>query len=460
MYPNIPQSPALSPRALFSTPGIREVADFGSGRSRGVLVFSNGVPYRVIGQTLLSVDEDENITTYGTITGSSNVSMASNGINIAIQDPDGDSFFFTPSSSLLELNNDPTFASFGQARTVTFKDGFYVYTTDSIFFTSSNKTDNDGKSFNALDFEDAEINPDIIIAGHNNHNQEYILGTQTTEVYQTIETTGFPLQRIPGATIQKGCKARNSVIEFDDSFVFVGGGEGELPGIWRAKGSTAEKISNSSIEQLIQKNTEEEIADATAFSYAQNGNYFAVFTIGSNTFVYDAAMSRLSGKNEWHERQTGITDGNGFLNWRAVHGVLVYGEIQVADDRSGKIGVLDFDTYTEYGERIERFFSTSPFSENGNSIFNGGLELAMQVGVGDETTPDPQVRMDYTDTDSNTFVNEIWRSMGAVGEYETRVRWSRLGRIPNRRTIRFKCSEAVTFDVYGLYPTAEVTSNG
>ncbi|MEE9304256.1 MAG: hypothetical protein V3U84_10795, partial [Thiotrichaceae bacterium] len=199
VYPVIPNANAVTKRALFHTPGISQFSDTASSGSRGVLVFSDGTPYRVIGNTLWSFDSSGNKTNHGAIAGSSDVSMASNGINIAIQDPTGNSYFFTPSTGVLELNNGSVFLSFGQARTVTFKDGFYVYTTLKIFFSSSSKVVNDGKDFNALDFADAEIDPDLIIKGFVDHNQLYILGETTTQVYQTIATSGFPFQLVRGA---------------------------------------------------------------------------------------------------------------------------------------------------------------------------------------------------------------------------------------------------------------------
>ena len=459
-YPVIPQADAISQRALLRTPGIKQFADFGSGSSRGAIKFFDGVPYRVIGNSLISISSVGVTTNHGTISGTSDVSIDSNGINIAIQDPNGDSYFFTPSTNTLELNNNSVFLSFGQARTVTFKDGFYFYTTDDKFFSSSVKTTNDGKNFNALDFADAEISPDKLIAGHNNHNQLYILGETTIEVFQTIVTAGFPVQRIPGALIQKGCAARFSVIDFDNSFLFIGGDVGEQPAIWKAVGSNAKKISTSSVDQLLQKSTADEISDARAFTYAENGNYFAVFTIGDNTFVYDATTSALSGKDEWHERQTGITDGNGFQVWRAIHGIKAFGKILVGDDRSGKTGELDFDTKTEYGDKVERFFTTKPFIQDGNDIFSHEIELLMQTGVGDATTPDPQIRMDYSDDGGRTFVSEISKSMGKVGQFKTRVRWTRLGSIPSNRVLRFKMTDPVEYNVYALFANIEVTNSG
>ena len=56
-------------------------------------------------------------------------------------------------------------------------------------------------------------------------------------------------------------------------------------------------------------------------------------------------------------------------------------KILVGDGRSVLIGDLDFDTKTEYGNKVERFFTTRPFSASGDTIFSRELELDMQAGV-------------------------------------------------------------------------------
>ena len=84
----------------------------------------------------------------------------------------------------------------------------------------------------------------------------------------------------------------------------------------------------------------------------------------------------------------------------------------------------------------------------------------MQTGVGIPAVPDPQIRMDYSDDGSANFVSEIPKPMGKVGEFKTRVRWTRLGRIPKSRVLRFKMSDPVALNVYALYANLEVTSSG
>lgn len=460
VYPVIPEANAAAKKALFHTPGIDQFSDVGLGNSRGVLVFSDGTPYRVIGNTLYSVDSLGSITSHGTITGTSDVSMDSNGINIAIVDPTGDSYFFTPSTGILDLNSGSDFLSFGQATSVTFKDGFYVYTTDEFFFSSSSKKINDGKDFNSLDLEDAEINPDLIVTGFNDHNQLYIIGSETTEVFRTFTTSGFPFQRVPGAMIPKGCAARNTVISFDQSFLFMGGGKNEKPAIYQAKGSNVKRISTKAIEHLLHGFSKSVISESRAFAYSEDGNYFAVFTFGDHTFVYDQTTSRLSGVPSWHERQTGVTNGTGFQKWRAIHGVEAFGDIQVADDRSGLIGNLNSETFKEYGNRIERVISTKPFADRGEKLFSKEVELYMETGLGNDDVEEPVMRMDYSDDGSRTFRSELKRSLGKKGEYKTRLRWKRLGSIPLSRVMRWKTTDPVPINIYSLFANAEVTERG
>ena len=455
MYTIIPQAESATGSGVVHTPGIVSVGELGLSESRGVLVFNDGTEYRVLGNILWSVAENGTGVNLGSIGGNTDVSMATNGINIAIQAPDGDSYFFTPATTTLETNTNAAFLSFGQAETVTFKDGFYVYTTKDIFFSSSAKTVNDGKNFNALDFADAEIAPDKIIKGWNNHNQLYIMGETTIETYQTIATSGFPFQRITNAVVQKGCTAPNAVTDFDDGFLFIGGDVGELPGIWKGVGSSFSKISTSSIDQLMHQNSINAIKEARCWTYAQNGAYFAVFTIGSDTFVYDATASKLTGSPQWHARQSGLGGGSVFFPWRARHGVFSHGVIRVADDRSGKIGRLDKDVYMEYGNPIERLIPTIPYVNKLKPIFNQEIELFMKTGLGNDDVEDPQMRMNYSDDGGDTFKPERWRSLGKKGKRNIRVRWSRLGRVSMGRMFQFKVTDPVPVEIYALYGDAE-----
>ncbi len=217
--PQIAEGEALSQNGLIQPQALVHFGTTGDNSNRGAIVMG-GIPYVVNGTTLYSFDSAGAYTILGFIAGTGSVSMASNGIKLAIVVPGGSAYQFDSSTSIVTEVTDPDYII---SDTVVFKDGFYVYTASAgdVFFNSAL---NDPLTFDALDFGTAEINPDRIIAAHVNHNELFILGEETIEVFQNIGGAGFPFQRIPGANIQKGCYAKFSIVEFDNKFIFVGGG--------------------------------------------------------------------------------------------------------------------------------------------------------------------------------------------------------------------------------------------
>ena len=84
----------------------------------------------------------------------------------------------------------------------------------------------------------------------------------------------------------------------------------------------------------------------------------------------------------------------------------------------------------------------------------------MEAGLGNDDVEDPVIRMDYSDDGSRTFSSEISKSMGKMGEYKTRLRWKRMGRIPLSRVLRWKTTEPVPIRAFGLFANAEATERG
>jgi hypothetical protein len=271
-----------------------------------------------------------------------------------------------------------------------------------------------------------------------------VLGEETIELFQNIGGFAFPFQRVKGGDIQKGVHAKHSIIDFDNSFVFLGGAVNEMTAVWRLSGGGAQKISTAAIDNAIQEYTKEEIAEAFAMTYAYGGNFFVSFTfvsdrIPSKTFVYDATTSALAGELTWHERQSGIADNR----WRVASIVNAYGKLMVGDSTDGRIGVFDKDTFTEYGDPIFRQKVSMPFSNDQLPLFAGEIKLTMETGVGLISGLDPKIQMDFSDDGGRLFSNGFWRSYGKIGEYQSLPSWRRQGRIPRNRVLRFKTSAPV-----------------
>jgi hypothetical protein len=456
--PTVAEGPALNTAKLMQPLGIKQFSDTLVPGGRGGLEF-DGVPFFVNGNSLVSISSSGVITNHGTIPGSGRVSMANSTLHLVIVVPGSSAFVFTKSTSALSQITDPDFIV---SDTVVFKDTFFVFTTsDGTRFFHSEL--NDPLDFNALDFGTSEINPDPIIAGHVNHNELFILNSETIELFQNIGGSGFVFQRIPGANIQKGCFARSSVVEFDNSFCFIGGGENEKAAVWKVAGSSsAVKISTDAIDSEIQKFTEDEIADSFAMTYAERGQFLALFTfkserIPSRTFIYNATASALSGQKVWFEAQSGLSaEGN---NWQVAAIVKAYGKLLVSDLTTGLIGELDKATLSYYGDPILRSATTQPFNQDGLPLFAGEFEATFENGVGLTTGQgsDPQVIYSYSDNGGREpFLGNTKRSIGKIGRFEQRSIWRRQGRFPVARTIRLIVTEPVVANLLKLAATPEV----
>ncbi len=450
--PQIPEVEALSQRALFDAYGIATKALTGAtitGINRGAQVV-NKVPYFINERTLYSFDSAGVVTNHGPIDGEGRVSLANNGQFLVIVVPGVTAYAFNNvDSSLTEITD----IDFQVSDTVSFKDGFFIFTaSDGNQFFISNL--NQPLVYSALDFGSAEVRPDKIIASHVSRNELRVWGEDTGELFQNIGGVGFPFQRVRGGDIQKGLHAKFSVIDFDNSFVFLGGGVNELTAVWRMSGGV-QKISTSAIDNAIQKYTEAEIADAFAFTYAYRGSYFLAFTftsttIPSKTFVYDATASALSGERVWHERQSGVTDDK----WRVTSIVSAYGELLVGDSIDGRIGVLTKDLPTEYGNTVFRQKTSMPFQNDQFPLFVSDIKLKMESGVGTIAGLDPQIKMEFSDNGARSFKIGGLRSYGKIGDYDQIPAWRRQGLIPRDRVLRFTTTEPVKNNLLRLDVTA------
>ena len=453
-FPVIPQTAnALSKAVLFNTPGQKAFISL-SGINRGQHVMAE-INFAVSGNTLFQVNKDKTSTpiTDIDIEGSGIVSMADNGTKLVIVVPGGKSYVYD-GTDLVEITD----TDFRVSDTVSFKDGFFVFTASdgTVFFNSAL---NDPLNYRALDFGTAELDPDKIVASHVTHNELYIIGIETIELFQNIGGSGFPFQRIQGANIQKGAHATFGIVGLDETFAFVGGGKDELTSIYQvADSNSAFKIATAAIDNAIQKFTKEEISNCVAMTYFDRGSQIAIFTFTSDripgkTFAYNATTSRLSGIPVWFEFQTGVDDDE----WNVNSIVVAYGKI-LAGTTSGDIVELDKNTETDLGKTILREFTTSPLSNQDEPLFISEIKLWMEAGVGltSGDGSDPSVSMDSS-KDGKIFGNDRLRKIGKIGEFGQQTVWRRNGRTAAFKIWRFRVTDPIKPIIRKLQAVAQAS---
>ena len=438
-YPNVVQGVGLSQESLFGTDGIEQVATSGQidEQNRGAYEMA-GKPYFVNGNSLYRLDETvvDNIASYslhriGEVTGTANVSMADNGTQLMVLVPGGNGYIYNHVTDTFQQITDTDFTANGAPQFVVFIDGYFLITTDTKKFIISAL--NDGLSYSALDFGTAESDPDDIVAPVVYKNQLFISGGETFEAFQNVGGADFPFQRT-GLYLQKGCFAPYSLINAQDTFMWVGGGNNESPAIWALNGNSTTKISTTAIDSILTGLTETQVSGIYAWTYAQKGAYFIGFALPSTTLVYDMTTQR------WHERKSLVDGVLGGLRVASV--VKSYGKVFCGDILDGRVGILSPDVYTEYSGAIIRRVATQPFQNNMQSVFFPSLELTVESGVGNDAVADPQITLERSQ-DGKTWSDPISRSIGKIGEYSRRAIWRRNGRASRFELFRFTLSDAV-----------------
>lgn len=444
MYAETEPADAKSQISIFGAPGIMDWVTLGTGPIRGMWSMAN-VLYAVSGGQLYTVAADGTATLLGgTISGTDPVAMSDNSLQLIIVNGTlGYIYSLVGGFQLI------TSANFHPASTVTFFDSFFVLNwvdTNKIFISGSL----DGVNYLALDFASAEVNPDYVVAVLNQQENLLVFGQETIETWYNAGDVNFPFKRYDGATIERGCVAAKSIIKEDNSVFFLGNDVI----YYRLNGIIPVRISTHALE--AEWATYPTQSDAFAIVYTWEGHKFIALTFpsGNKTWEYDIAT------NLWHERESFSSVAEPMGRWRGNVTCPCYGKTYVGDAFSGKIGYLS-DVNTEFGNPIIGEMVNPVIHSDRKRVFMSRFELDVETGVGVTTGQgsDPQVMVSFSDDGGRTFGNlQRWESMGAIGEYQKRLRWLRNGQFRNR-VIKITISDPVRRNIIANYADLKVGMN-
>lgn len=403
---------------LNRAPGLRLLATIGTGPIRGMWSYG-GLCYVVSGNSLYSLNSAYTSTLLGTVAGSGQVSMADNGVQLFIA-ANGPSYIYDNVALTFVQITDPDFPGAVQ---VGYLDELFVFTepvSQKVWVTAIL----DGTDINGLDYSVVNGAPDSIVSMIIDHREVWLLGDTSGEVWYNTGSVNAPLDRIQGAFNEIGCAATFSVAKMDNSIFWLGADARGKGIVYRANGYTGTRISTHAVEWQIQQYPT--ISDAVAYTYQQDGHAFYVLTFpaANTTWVYDASTQL------WHER-AGFSAG-AFTRHRGDCQVAFNGETIIGDFENGNLYAFDLNVFADNGstQRWMRSWRALPTGANTlKRTSHHALQLDCESGVGLNSGQgsDPQVMLRWSDDGGHTWSNEHWKSMGALGNYGTRVIWRRLG---------------------------------
>lgn len=433
MYPEVSGSgSSLSVAMLLGTPGLATWVTCGAGPIRALfrynpqtlIVVSGGEVYRVNNTGVAT------LLTGAIATGTTPVSIASNGTLMMLTTGSANAYFIDPALNTVVPVADPDFIAGGN---VGFLDGYFVWNvpgTGQFQYTQLYGTSIDG-----LDFATAEGSPDNIVASIVNYRELWLFGENSTEVWYNQGDSDNVFARIQGAYMEVGCAAADSVAKMDNTVFWLGADDRGQGVVYRATGYTPQRCSTHAIEYAIAQYAT--VSDAIGYTYQQEGHSFYVLTFptGNATWVFDAAT------NLWHERAYRTDDG--LLNRHRSNCQATFnGQTIVGDWENGKVYTMALDTFSDDGAVIPRI-RAAPYVTNDDNYYMtfDWLHLDMETGVTGVAV------LQWSDDDGKTWSNELQADLGALGE-TVRVRWRRLGK-SRARVFRVTITDSVRVAIVG-----------
>lgn len=409
-----------TPVLLTRSPGVKAWSTVGSDSIEGMYAkrinFASGALtrlYVVSGRELYSVDSAKTATLIGDVGTPTRIDFAHNTDSlVVVNEPKA---YYYDGATFAEIT-DPDFTSRG-AGDVEFMENFLLFrepNSNRMFGADLGSA----TSYDALNFVNADSNPDDLVGMIDDQRQIVAFGTETTELFENTGAAGFPFERIINGTMQVGLADADLVARTFDVVYFVAD---DLT-VRQLQGNNPVKVSTHYIEQLLEDFT---ISSGKGFSYGLEGHFFVGFSFLEGTIVYDAITG------EWHERESFNRDF-----WRPRNCVKFDGKWLAGDSDSNRIVEIDVNTYSdslpdpEASSTVQLMeWTYQPVYAEGQRAFHDRLEVVMDTGVGLTTGQgsDPKIMMEYSDNGGTSWHALPDKDIGKIGKKEVRAVWHNLG---------------------------------
>ncbi len=293
-------------------------------------------------------------------------------------------------------------------------------------------------AFDPLDIAAKAGSADPIVGISTVHNELYLIGELTTEVWIGSGAADFYFQKQQGAYIDHGCIAQYSIASQDVSIFWIMQDKQGKAIVVRAAGYEISEISTPAIVQEFKSYVT--LTDAIGFCFQIDGHpfYCLTFAQANKTWLYELKTGLWC---EWN-----WMDENGNLNRsRANCCMFAYGENLIGDWETGILWKLDSTIYTDGNpdnilvpSPIPRIRTFPHMIRNGERINYVQFVADIECGTADsDLDPDLaetllNLNLRWSDDRGKTFGNYVQQSFGLGGDYLKQPSWWRLGMARDR----------------------------
>lgn len=277
-----------------------------------------------------------------------------------------------------------------------------------------------------------------------------LLGEKTSEFWYDAGGASFPFAKHPsGGPIPHGIVGAFTVAVGEGSLFWLAQSSIGKNYVVQATGFTPQVVSDFPRQRLLASYTDGASATAELRNWNGHTHYKITFPNTNISWAYDLASSKWAQEGPW------IAEQNQFAASRTRFPVVAFGQHRILDSETGSIYKLDVASHVDVDSRPLVVERTAPALVGElELIYYAALELDIQVGVGlvNGQGAEPRIMLQYSNDGGNTWSAELWRSLGKLGQYQTRVRWVGLG-AARRRVFRVRISDPVAVGIVGAYLT-------
>jgi hypothetical protein len=401
----------------YGTPGLEAFVTLANSPIQGALEFpKNSIAFVVAGGVLWEVNSAGVATSRGSIYEAvGKVSMSHNGVQVMIVDGTRGYIWDTSVATFTIITsggfppNPQTCTFLGRRFIVSYADSGRMYWSNI----------DDGLTWDALNFGNAESNPDFTKAVYASNGQIAVFGSETCEFWTNSGIADPAFVALQGNASEWGIAAIRSISKYDNSFMCLMKNRMSQVMVAQMNGYLPKKMSTVDMDNII--NGYSRVDDACSYSYMLGGH--AMYVINFPTAGYSWLLDGSTGI--WTNLKSyGLTRHRGELSFNLA------GNIIVCDYATGALYKLKSTVMTDAGGVIEREVIGETVAQPGGEFFSvDTLRIDMETGVGltSGQGSNPQVSLSVSRDKGKTFGPEMWKPMGKKGEYEARVEWHKLG---------------------------------
>lgn len=297
---------------------------------------------------------------------------------------------------------------------------------------------NDFKTVDSLNFATAESNADNLLRVFVDHNELWLFGPQSVEIWTQTSSADFPFAPATNAAMERGLAAALAVCAEDNTVFWLGD---DLV-VYRADGYRPMRISTHPVERAI----------AAVPLAARNVSYMLVYTVEGHKFVTLVFPEYLTlqfnvATGLWNRAET-----FGYDDWRVI-GSNGYSVPFLMTE--GGICRPSFAINQDEGGVVSRRAISAPVHAEGRNIVVNSFWLDAQVGHSGANKP-ANVMLRIA-RDGETFGNQRVRSLGEPGDYQRRAIWRGCG-VGRRMVFEVSMTDDTPFIVMSTYADLKVAA--